>query len=247
MLKGALVAVALSLSFTSFAHAASVEVHGSTTVANNILLPHQSKIEADSGVSLSIVANGSSRGINDLVSGKADMAMISATLETTVSKINKKSPGAVDPAELQAHQVGETTVAFITHPSNPVKELTLDQVKKILLGEITNWSDVGGEDKPIAIIAEDSSGGLRALVEKKLLSKASIAGKLKEVPNGPQVFKIVKQLPTAFGVAMSALVDESVSRVTTDQQISQPLILVTKGVPDTNAEKVIAAAKAAGQ
>lgn len=209
-------------------------------------MPHEADIEAKSGQQLTIVSNGSSRGMADLVSGAADIGMISAPLESVAEKMNKKEPGSVDVAALQAHQIGEAKVAFTVHPSNSVKELTLAQIKDILNGTTKDWSDLGGAPGPILLVCEDSKGGLRAMVEGDLLDKAPFSANMRELPNGSQIPKVVAQIPQAFGVMSAALVDGSVAEVTTDSVISQPLILVTKGAPTPEMQAVIDAAKSFG-
>ena len=241
----------LALSLTVAAMAATpafadvLRLHGSTTVVANIMKPHQVVIEQRTGHKLRVVANGSGRGLQDLVAGKAEIGMISAPLEAAVKKIKKKN-AAFNDSDLQAHQVGETRVAFITHPSNPVKSLTMDQVAGILSGKIKNWQEVGGRPQPIVVVCEDRNGGVRTMTEKALLDGDSIVGSAKQMPNGTQVIKVVSQLPVAFGVAAAAAMDSKVKAVSTDGSVVQPLILVTRGAPTPAQHAIIDAARAAG-
>lgn len=225
------------------AAAATIELHGSTTVAGNVFTPHGADIEKEIGATLKIVANGSGRGLTDLVAGKAEVGMISAPLDDTAAKVNAKTPGAIDASALKAVQIGTTKVAFVVHPGNSVSSLTLDQVAKILSGAITDWKDLGGTAGAITVVAESSGGGIRTLVEDELLSKSSIAAKLKEVPNATQVGKIASQLPTAFGVASPTAAADGAKVLSTDKPIEQPLFLVTKGDPSPDVAKLIAAAR----
>ncbi len=227
------------------ASADALRIHGSTTVFANILQPHQQAIEHRSGHSLNVVSNGSGRGLEDLVGGRADIGMISAPLETTVRKVKKKNAG-FDASGLMAHQIGETKVAFITHPSNPVGTLTLKQITAILEGKITNWKEVGGRSQAIVIVCEDPSGGLRAMTEKALLKGGTITGSAKQLPNGTQIRKLVGQMPMAFGIAAATTVDQTVKELSTDDSIVQPLILVTRGKPTQVQRAVIDAAEAVG-
>ncbi|MEO0632877.1 MAG: substrate-binding domain-containing protein, partial [Pseudomonadota bacterium] len=135
-------AVLSTILFTTGAHAAALSVSGSTTVAGAILLPMQDEIESAAGVDLNIVANGSSRGMNDLANGRSQMAMISAPLDVTIAKIETKAPGSLAGMDLQGHQIGETRVSFVVHPSNSVTSMTLDDVAAVLSGQITNWSEL---------------------------------------------------------------------------------------------------------
>jgi phosphate transport system substrate-binding protein len=228
------------------AQADTVAIHGSTTVANAILLPHKADIENASGETLDIVGNGSGRGLSDLTAGKADIAMISAPLETEVAAANAKAPGSLALDKLVAHKIGEARVAFVVHPSNPVKELTLTQLTQILSGKVTNWRDVGGSDQPIVVIAAGPGDGVRSVVEKQLLDSASIHAQLREMINAPQIAQVVSQLPPALGVASAISLRSDVAVLKTDQLIGQPLVLVTTTTPSAQSAKVIEAATAAG-
>jgi phosphate transport system substrate-binding protein len=221
-----------------------LRIHGSTTVMSNVFEPHQAAIEASIGFTLDVVSNGSGRGLIDLIEGNADMAMISASLADTVAKAESEGVAAGGLA-LEEHLVFNTEVAFIVHPSNPVQELTLEQVRAILAGEIVNWADVGGASQPIKIVAEDPTGGLRTFVEKELVG-GDLGGDRIEVPNGTQIGQVVSQLPIALGVTSAVRVDGTTTRaLITDSQLSQPLSFVTVGEPSAQALAVIEAARAA--
>lgn len=226
--------------FLSSVMAAELRVNGSTTVNAAVFDAHKADIEKESGLTLKIVANGSSHGLEDLLKGNADIAMISSSLDSEKSKL--KEAGADN---LKEFPIGTSSIAFITHKDTKVDSLTSDQVKGILNGEITNWSAVGGSDAPITIISEVDGGGIRSTVEKKLLN-GPIKANVKSMPNGPQVVKVVSQLPNSFGIATSGTADTSVKTLKTDNPIQQPLAFVTKGDPSADAIKLIDAVKKLG-
>ena len=130
------------------AEAQSISLNGSTTVAYMLVLPNKATIEAASGQRIVVVGNGSQRGLSDLVAGRAEIAMISAPLEEEAARVNRRKPGSFDPTGLKAYIVGESRVAFIVHPTNPVRSLSNAKLADILTGKITNWKDVGGADQP---------------------------------------------------------------------------------------------------
>ena len=235
------------LALGSIAQASTVAIHGSTTVSNAVLMPHKADIEKASGETLDIVANGSGRGLADLFAGKTDMAMISAPLAAEAAAANAKAPGSVDPAKLVVHQIGEAKVAFVVNAANPVKQLTLAQIADILSGKITKWSEVGGGDMPIVVVAAGPGDGVRSVVESKLLGGASIPAKVREMPNAPQIAQVAAQMPMAFGVTSAASVRSGVTVLQTDQTLGQPLSLVTLGPATADATKVIEAATAAAR
>jgi phosphate transport system substrate-binding protein len=238
-------AAAAALLCGGAARAETVEVHGSTTVAGNLLTPKKAEIEKAAGVQLEIVGNGSGRGLTDLLEGKVKLAMISAPLADEVKALKSKGV-AVDETKLQAHQVGSSHTAFAVNPANPVKQLSAAQATDILSGKLKSWSEVGGADKPILVICETKGGGVRSMIEKGFLEGADIAAAKREVPNAPQAVQIVAQLEQALGVVSRASLGPSVAELKTDKDITQPLLLVTMGEPAGDLAKVIAAAKAAG-
>ncbi len=229
----------------SQAAAGPLMIQGSTTVANAVMVPKKSAIETASGVKYEIIPNGSLRGMLAVADGKAALGMISAGLDLEIAKINQEHPGELDGKDLRAHRIGVSEVAFAVHPSNPVRSLKLGQLAAILKGEIKDWSQVGGPKAPIIVVAEMKGGGIRSLVENRLLQEGEIKAELREVPSAPQANRIVAQLPAALGLTSVASITDEVARVTTDDVISQPLSLVSLGAPGPDAAKIIEAAKAA--
>jgi phosphate transport system substrate-binding protein len=229
----------------STAHADVIEVHGSTTVSGNLLTPKKAEIEKAAGVELQIVGNGSGRGLGDLIEGKVKLAMISAPLGDEVKSLKAKGV-SFDETKLNGHQVGAAHAVLVTHPSNPVKTLKAEQVADILAGKITNWKDVGGEDKAIVVVCESKGGGVRSVIEREFLAGAEIAAEKREIPNAPQAVQIVGQLDQALGLVSRVSVNDAVVELKTDKDPVQPLILVTMGEPESDIAKVIEAAKAAG-
>jgi phosphate transport system substrate-binding protein len=240
---GFFTALTILLAFSPLAHAENIAIHGSTTVCGIVLTPHKADIEHISGQTLDIVCNGSGRGLADLVAGKAEIAAISAPLETEVAASNAKAPGSLDPTKLVGVQIGEARAAFVVHASNPVTVLTLAQIADILSGKTTKWSEVGGADQPIVVVAAGRGDGVRSVVEARLLGGSSLPAQTKEVPNAPQVAQVTSQLPNAFGVLASHAVRAGVIAVKTDQSVGQPLVLITIGPASPAATRVIEAAK----
>lgn len=222
--------------------AADLTIAGSTTVAAAVLEPFESRIESLAGTQYEMQAIGSSRGILALIEGSADIAAISAPLANVVRKINAKRPGAINGRDLVAHKIGVTKVAFIVHPSNTVKQLTMQQVTDILAGRIRYWSEVGGINMPIEIITGNKGGGIRLMVEHTIGEWGDVLAKPTEVQSGKQVVFAVSQVPTALGIAAAAAANNSVFVLSTDKSIEQPLFLVTKGSPSRQILKLIQAA-----
>ena len=161
--------------------AETLVIQGSTTFSRRLMEPYKAAIESDSKHELTVIPNKSMPGLIALMEGRAHMAMISASLNSEVEQIKKIMPGlAYD--RLQAHSIVSTRISIATHPSNPVRKASLNQIRKILLGQISNWSELGGKDQPIRVVLVGGGGGVTTVVESELLN-----GKL---PEGPHIIYV---------------------------------------------------------
>jgi phosphate transport system substrate-binding protein len=238
---GAALAIVASL---CVAHAETLTIAGSTTFNNSLLVPHQSEIEAIAGHKLIVVPNRTDLGIVLLVQGRADLAMISASLSDTIASLRKSNP-SLNVERLRSFEVQRTRVAFSVHRSNPVRSASLATIRRVLLGEITNWRDLGGPDLPIRIVMVRDGAGIPLELESRLLDGKRIAtGNALRVQISTQVNKIVEQEPGALGLAqIENMPQHEVFEITTERTIERQLGLVTLGEPTPAMRAVIDAAR----
>jgi phosphate transport system substrate-binding protein len=223
-------------------------VQGSTTFARRLMEPHKAAIEALSTHELTVIPNKSMPGLIALLEGRAHMAMISASLKSETDALQQVMPGlAYD--RLQAHQVLNTRVAFGIHPSNRVRKASLNQIRKILLGEITNWSALGGAELPIRVVLVGGGGGITTVIESELLSGQRVHGPhVIYVKTPVQLVQVVEQEPGAIGFAQLALTKQrGLPELVTEQPIEQTLSLVTLGDPTAAMDAVIQATRRAAE
>ena len=100
-------------------------------------------------------APGSSQGIAAAQDGTADIGMSSRELKE-------------EETGLTATTIAYDGIVAVVNPNNPVNDLTKDQLAKIFSGEITNWNEVGGPDKQIAVFYREAGSGTRSSVEELL-------------------------------------------------------------------------------
>ncbi|MFY8106858.1 MAG: substrate-binding domain-containing protein [Elstera sp.] len=226
--------------------AQGVALNGSTTVIKLVLEASKVKIEQESGQKLTIVGNGSQRGVADLAAGKADIAMISTALADILAAMGQAG-AAVSAADYKEHPLAPTEIAFAVHPSNPLASLTVDQMVQVLKGTAKSWTDVGGAAVPVIVVSEQKGGGIRTIVETELLAKAELGATLRELPGALQVTKVTAQIPGALGLVSLKTLDASVKPLTIPKKLVQNLSLVTKGEPSPAAKAVITAMQKAAQ
>lgn len=98
---------------------------------------------------------GSSAGITNASNGVSEIGMSSRDL-----KEEEKASGLMETV------IAYDGIVIVTHPTNKVKNLTMDQVKQIFTGEVSNWKEIGGEDMEIVVVSrEDGSGSRDAFQE----------------------------------------------------------------------------------
>lgn len=217
---------------------------GSTTFTHRVMEPYQTAIEASSGHKLTVVPNKSSLGLLALFDKRADFAMISGPLETEIEHLKLSHPD-LPFDRLRVFTISSTRMAFAINRDNPVHAITSDKMRGILLGEITNWRDVGGPDLPIRIVKVREGGGVQASIEAELLHGKSInvADPIR-VQISSQVVKIVEQLPEALGLSQLSIVMKSNTReLEIDHPVEQRLVMVTLGDPTPEMLKVINVAR----
>jgi phosphate transport system substrate-binding protein len=227
------------------ADAETLTIAGATTFNNSLLVPHKSEIESISGHTLLVVPNRTDLGLVLLLEGRADLAMISTSLRSATASLRQSRPGLAF-ERLRGFEIQRTRVAFSIHPSNPVRTATLAVIRRVLLGEIVNWRELGGPDLPIRIVVVRDGGGIPLELESHLLDGQHII-----TTNGirvriaTQVNKVVEQEPGALGLAqIEDLSQHKVLEIKTDRLIERELGLVSLGEPTPAMRAVIEASRA---
>lgn len=132
----------------------TISISGSTSVGP-LAEKIAEKYMEENGVKIEINQIGSSAGITNATSGVSEIGMSSRDLKE----------------EEKANGLKETIIAYdgivvVTHPSNKVKDFTIEQVKDIFTGKVTNWKELGGDDMEIVVVSrEDGSGSRDAFQE----------------------------------------------------------------------------------
>ena len=104
------------------------------------------------GVNISVTGGGSGTGIAALINGTVDLANASRGIK------DKEMDSAKDAGlDVQEHIVAWDGISVVINKDNPVNELSIEQISKIFTGEVTNWSEVGGNDAEIVVTSRDSS------------------------------------------------------------------------------------------
>jgi len=127
---------------------------GSDTMVNLALAWAEAYHGRRPEVNLSITGGGSGTGIAALINRTVDLANASRTIKP--EELAQAEAQGVEPVE---HIVARDAIAIVVHPHNPVDRLTLQQISNIYSGKINNWSEVGGDDRPIVRLSRETNSG----------------------------------------------------------------------------------------
>ncbi len=217
----------------------SLQIEGSTTVGPIADAFAEAFKGLYSELDITVKKTGSGHGAAALVDGRCDIASMSRFMKG--KEFDKAVATGIYPV---AHVVALDAVCPVVHPSNPVKEMTVEQVRKIYKGEITNWNEVGGLDMPIVIISRDTESGTYETFNKLVMKKEKMCDGVEYVNSNPQAHSRVKSTTGAIGYVGIGFLDANVKSIKLDGvtpsresivngsfPVARPLYLFTNGYP----------------
>jgi phosphate transport system substrate-binding protein len=136
------------------ASAAIIENKGSDTMVNLALAWAEAYDQIHPEIQIAVTGGGSGTGIASLINGTVDMANASRRIKAEEQSLAEAN--GIEPVE---HRVAGDAIAIVIHPTNPVAGLSIPQLSAIYSGTITNWHEVGGENRPIVLLSRESNSG----------------------------------------------------------------------------------------
>ena len=207
----------------------TVSTDGSTSMEKVIGALGESFMENNNGVTFTYNPTGSGSGITAVAEGRCDIGLSSRSL-----KDEEVAQG------LTETKLALDGIAVVVSPENPVADLTLEQIAQIYTGEITNWSEVGGNDAEIVVIGREAGSGTRDGFES-ITGTGEACQYRQELTSTGDVITTVAQNPDAIGYASLASVEDSVKALSVDgvqpsedtvkdgsYAIQRPFVLVTR-------------------
>ncbi len=194
-------------------------------------------------INITLSTTGSQGGINALTDGYADVALSSRELKKEEKeKLHRRQRDAK-----------ETVVAWdgivpIVHPSNPVKNLTLAQLKDIYTGKVTDWQQVGGKKGEIVVVARGTNSGTHEAWAELVLHNEPVVKSAQEQATSEAVLEMVASTPNAIGydgidyaeghkqvhpVSVEGQLASASSILDKSYKIARPLYMFTSEKPTT--------------
>lgn len=194
--------IALIVAFAGFAFTPAPEritVKGSDTMV--ILAQKWAEVymKTNTGTAIQVTGGGSGTGISALINGATDIANASRKMKRTEMDKLKARYNTLG-VEIACAKDG---ITIYLHPSNKVKELTVDQLGKIYRGEIRNWKEVGGDDKEIKLYGRENSSGTYVFFQENVV-KGDYASNTQTLPGTAAVVNAVKKDANGIGYGGAA-------------------------------------------
>ncbi len=207
----------------------TVSTDGSTSMEEVIGVLGEAFMQENSDVTFTYNPTGSGSGIKAVQEGRCDIGLSSRSL-----KEEEKAGGLTETV------LAYDGIAIIVNPENPVTDLAMEQIASIFKGEITNWSEVGGNDAEIVLIGREAGSGTRDGFES-ITETEDACQYRQELTSTGDVITTVSSNADAIGYASLASVKDSVKAVSVDgvipdsstvkdgtYAVQRPFVLVTK-------------------
>ena len=188
-------------SSTAAALSGNVATGGSTSMKNVIAALTEGFAEVEPGVTVSYDPTGSGAGITGATDKTLDIGLSSRALKDD------------EKADVEGTTIALDGIAIIVNNASKVEDLTVDQLKQMFTDEITNWSEVGGDDGEIVLIGREAGSGTRDGFESIVDVKDSCKYAQELTATGA-VISAVEANPLAIGYASLSAVGDTVKMVT---------------------------------
>ena len=196
-------AAAGSTASSTAALSGNVATGGSTSMKNVIAALTEGFAEVEPGVTVSYDPTGSGAGITGATDKTLDIGLSSRALKDD------------EKADVEGTTIALDGIAIIVNNASKVEDLTVDQLKQMFTGEITNWSEVGGDDGEIVLIGREAGSGTRDGFESIVDVKDSCKYAQELTATGA-VISAVEANPLAIGYASLSAVGDTVAMVTVE-------------------------------
>jgi len=182
------------------ANAGAITVKGSDTM---VLLGQrwaEEYMAKNSGTTIQVTGGGSGTGISALINGTTDICQASRPMsdaEKNTMRERYKTAGEEIP-------VARDGLSVYVNAANPIKSLTLDQLRLIFTGKVTNWKEVGGHEAKIIVYSRENSSGTYVFFKEHVLKNADYTPRAQSMPGTAAVVNAVAKEKNAIGYGGAA-------------------------------------------
>ncbi len=168
---------------------ARIRIKGSDTMLKLTELLSEEFMKINPGISVYVSGGGTMNGVKALVKNDAEICMASRPLKSDEIKIIADDHGSLGMSSL----IAKDALSIYLHPDNPVNDLSLEQLKGIFTGRITNWKEVGGLDEKIIPVIRSNNSGTYLYFKEHVLNDESYTDKsIAKITTNSMIEEILK-------------------------------------------------------
>ncbi len=204
----------------------NLENKGSDTIVNLALAWAEAYQKVNPQVTISVMGGGSGTGIAALINDTADIANASRKIKE--EEINNATANGVIPVEFV---IARDAIAIIVNPQNPINQLSLQQISDIYSGKFTNWSELGGENRPIVRLSRETNSGTHVYFLEEVLrlgnpdDKTLFSTDTLLLPSSEGIGAEIRENPNAIGYDGLGYVTEDMKVIAVAESLNQNFIL----------------------
>lgn len=227
----------------------SVTIKGSDTMVHLMSTLAEAFMKKNPEIQVSVTGGGSGTGIAALINGTTDVCASSRDMQQKEKDLAKEKN--INPVE---KTIAFDGIAIVVHPDNPIKDITMEQLKKIYTGAYKNWKELGGPDQPITTLSRESNSGTYVFFQEHVLNKENYAPTVKLMPASSSIVQTVsadkwsigyvglgytkegniKVVPVKKDDASVAIIPTHETILNKTYSIARPLYLYFNGEPANN-------------
>ena len=175
-------------------HVNAQRIKGSDTVLPVAQQTAERFMNREPDARVTVTGGGTGVGISALMDNTTDIAMASRPI-----KFSEKMKAKAAKRDIDEVIVAYDALAVVVHPSNPVKKLTRRQLEDIFRGKITNWKQVGGDDRKIVVYSRETSSGTYEFLKESVLKNKNYMSSSLSMPATGAIIQSVSQTKGAIG------------------------------------------------
>ncbi len=208
------------------AASAYIQNKGSDTIVNLALAWAERYQSEHPEVSISVTGGGSGTGLAALLNKTVDIA--NASRPISAEEKQQAQANGIHPVEFV---IARDAIAVIVNPENPVKQLTLQQISDIYSGKINNWSEIGGDDRPIVRLSRETNSGTHVYFLETVIrlgdktNKTLFSTDTLLLPSSEGIVNEVRQNPNAIGYDGLGYVPKDLKIIAVAETAGSPYVL----------------------
>jgi phosphate transport system substrate-binding protein len=199
----------------------SITIKGSDTMVHLMSTLAEAYMKKSPEAKVSVTGGGSGTGIAALINGTTDICASSRDMQQKEKDQAKEKN--VNPVE---KTIAFDGIAIVVHPDNQLKDISLEQLKKVYTGAYTNWKELGGPDQPITVLSRESSSGTYVFFQEHVLNKENYSPSVKLMPASSSIVQTITADKWSIGyVGLGYTKDAKVKVVGVKKDAAAPVVM----------------------